>query len=242
MELYLFEDLLKANTEDELKASAQTIAQKLGYDHFQYGLAYRNAGDDEVRYYLLGSYPEAWLDRYFEQSYIDIDPSVVHCLASTIPVIWTHRLYNSSRAIDMHHDAIALGVDGGCCLPIHSTWLNGAGLVALSTGEDADKAVPHVTETLGAGMLFACYLSQAVRRLALPGDMGFHQQEELTPRELECLRWAAKGLQAKQIADRMGLSTATVSGQHLPFIRRKLGVRSTREAVSVAIYHRLIQP
>ncbi|MDK9726390.1 MAG: helix-turn-helix transcriptional regulator [Sterolibacteriaceae bacterium MAG5] len=72
--------------------------------------------------------------------------------------------------------------------------------------------------------------------------MSFCQTEELTARELECLCWSAKGLQAKQVADKMGISTATVNTQHLPAIRRKLGAANTREAVALAIYYRLIQP
>ena len=241
MELYLFEDLLKAGSEADLTASAQRITEKLGYDNFQYGLAYRNAGDDGTRYYLLGSYPEQWLDRYFERRYIDIDPSMVHSIGNTTPLIWTHRLHDAPQVIDMHHDAISLGINGGGCVPIHSPWLNGAGMLCLSSREDADRASVHAAETVGLWMLFACYLNQAVRNLALPKDMGFRQKEELTPRELECLRWAARGLSAKLIADRMGLSIATVNALHLPSIRRKLGVRTTREAVSVAVYHRLVE-
>lgn len=242
MDLYLFEDLLTARNEADLKASAQRITQQLGYDNFQYGLAYRQAGDDELRYYLLGSYPEQWLDRYFDQRYIDIDPSMLHCVGNSTPLIWTHRLHDAPKVIDMHHDAISLGINGGGCIPVHTPWLNGAGMLCLSSREDADKAAPRAAETVGLWMLFACYLNQAVRNLALPDDMGFRQKEELTPRELECLRWAAKGLAAKLIADRMGVSAATVNAHYLPAIRRKLQVRTTREAVSVAVYHRLIAP
>ncbi|MBI4986294.1 MAG: LuxR family transcriptional regulator [Rhodocyclales bacterium] len=214
MELYLFEDLLKARDEPELKSSALRIAEKLGYDYFCYALAYRRDGESDPQYFTLGNYPEVWLDRYFNEGYVNIDPSALHCLNSTLPVIWTHKLFDARKVVDMHHEAGEIGIRGGVCLPIHSPWLNGAGLLGLANGEDTDKAVPHVVDRLGASQLFACYLNEAARKLLLPSDMAFEQTEELTARELECLRWAAKGLQAKQIADRMGISWTVLIKSH----------------------------
>jgi LuxR family transcriptional regulator len=100
----------------------------------------------------------------------------------------------------------------------------------------------HVVDTLGAGLLLASYLNEALRQLMLPESMAFRQAEELTRREIECLCWAAKGLPAKLIADRMGIAYSTVTAHHLPAIRRKLGATTTREAVALAVYHRLIEP
>ena len=75
----------------------------------------------------------------------------------------------------------------------------------------------------------------------LPASMAFRPSEELTPREAECLQWAAAGLPAQVIAKRMGISVATVNSFFLPSIRRKLGAASTIEAVSLAFRHRLIR-
>lgn len=242
MELYLFEDLLKAQSEDEVQSASQKIVEQLGYDHFHYGLAYQAPNTDQIDYYLVGTLPQQWLDRFFEQDYAAHDPSIQHSYRNTIPLVWTHRLFESEVHKSIHQDAIACGVDGGCAIPIHSPWLSGAGMLCLSSGEDADKLAPHVAETIGLASLLACYMNQALRGMALPKKFGFELRDELSTRELECLRWAAAGLPAKLIADKMGISIATVNAQHLPAIRRKLGVRTSREAVSIAIYHRLIQP
>ena len=60
------------------------------------------------------------------------------------------------------------------------------------------------------------------------------QVEPLTPRELDVLRLAAKGLTNKAIGHQLGISHRTVQG-HLANIYGKLGVSSRTEAVTEAI-------
>jgi NarL family two-component system response regulator YdfI len=58
--------------------------------------------------------------------------------------------------------------------------------------------------------------------------------EELSPREVEVLRWMAEGLGNKEIATRLGISDHTVKF-HISSILAKLGVASRTEAVTVGI-------
>jgi NarL family two-component system response regulator YdfI len=58
--------------------------------------------------------------------------------------------------------------------------------------------------------------------------------EELSPREVEVLRWMAEGLGNKEIATRLGISDHTVKF-HISSILAKLGVGSRTEAVTVGI-------
>jgi DNA-binding CsgD family transcriptional regulator len=59
------------------------------------------------------------------------------------------------------------------------------------------------------------------------------RSKELTKREREILRRAATGLQNKEIAERLGISVATVRN-HIHNVLKKLGVHSKLEAVSLA--------
>lgn len=63
--------------------------------------------------------------------------------------------------------------------------------------------------------------------------------EQLSPRELDVLELAAKGLRNKAIADKLGISIRTVEG-HFNGIFTKLGVSSRMEAVLEGISRHLI--
>lgn len=60
--------------------------------------------------------------------------------------------------------------------------------------------------------------------------MGKEKDRCLTPRELEVLQLAAKGLEQKQIAEILGISFATVVA-HRKKLFKKLGVHNVAEAV-----------
>lgn len=56
----------------------------------------------------------------------------------------------------------------------------------------------------------------------------------MSPREIEVLQWVASGLRTAQISHRMGLRDVTVS-KHLQSLRRKLGARTTEQALAIAL-------
>jgi DNA-binding NarL/FixJ family response regulator len=62
--------------------------------------------------------------------------------------------------------------------------------------------------------------------------------EELSPKQLTALRLLADGLERKQIADRMGIGDETVK-THLSEVRRKLGARTSAEAVALGLINAL---
>lgn len=64
--------------------------------------------------------------------------------------------------------------------------------------------------------------------------MAAEQAEPLTPRELDVLRLAARGLTNRAIGYKLGISHRTVQG-HLASIYGKLGVNSRTEAVTEAL-------
>ena len=75
-----------------------------------------------------------------------------------------------------------------------------------------------------------------------PGDgKAAHAAPPLTRRETEVLRHAAAGLQNKEVAQRLGLSVATVRN-HIHNILEKLGVHSKLEAVSLSFRSGWIPP
>ncbi|GGF00932.1 hypothetical protein GCM10011611_03140 [Aliidongia dinghuensis] len=62
----------------------------------------------------------------------------------------------------------------------------------------------------------------------------------LTRRELECLRLLAEGEQPKRIAHMLGLTPKTVE-HYVGSARRKLGARTTTQAVVIAVFQGIIR-
>jgi DNA-binding NarL/FixJ family response regulator len=92
-------------------------------------------------------------------------------------------------------------------------------------------------------------LIDAIRRAAageriIPPEIAsrlaeFITQDELTPRELEVLELAAKGLRNREIADAIGRTEATVKA-HLKHVMEKLRVADRTEAVTLALRRGII--
>jgi DNA-binding NarL/FixJ family response regulator len=62
--------------------------------------------------------------------------------------------------------------------------------------------------------------------------------DDLSPKQLAALRLLAQGLERKQIAERMGIGEETVKS-HLSEVRRKLGARSSAQAVAIGLINSL---
>lgn len=62
--------------------------------------------------------------------------------------------------------------------------------------------------------------------------------EELSPKQLNALRLLAQGLERKAIAQQMGIGEETVK-THLAEVRRKLGARTSAQAVAIGLINSL---
>lgn len=62
--------------------------------------------------------------------------------------------------------------------------------------------------------------------------------DDLSPKQLNALRLLAQGLERKAIAERMGIGEETVK-THLSEVRRKLGARTSAQAVAIGLINSL---
>ncbi len=67
------------------------------------------------------------------------------------------------------------------------------------------------------------------------------ERVRLSPRERECLCWLARGLRNDRIAERMGLTKATVE-LHIAHARQKLRARTREHALAKAVALGLVEP
>lgn len=87
-------------------------------------------------------------------------------------------------------------------------------------------------------------LSQALESLVTkptaPAGASTQRDQRLSNREMEVVRCVAMGLRNKEVADKLGVSEATVKN-HLTSVYSKLGVSDRLELILYAIHNRLIR-
>jgi DNA-binding NarL/FixJ family response regulator len=87
-------------------------------------------------------------------------------------------------------------------------------------------------------------LSQALESLvtkpAAPPGVSGQRDQRLSNREMEVVRCVAMGLRNKEVADKLGVSEATIKN-HLTSVYSKLGVSDRLELILYAIHNRLIR-
>lgn len=199
-------------------------------------------GELTPRDLTFGTYPEHWLERYLEQEYERVDPSIDHCFNRTTPIIWSEQLFSGTCPVEVLHDeSVQAGVSAGACFPVHSSWLNGFGLVGLASSEPTDKGIGKVVEKLALGQLFAGYLHEAVRHVEFAKDGKALPAVKLSPREKECLLWSSRGKTSWGIAQILKISERTVLF-HVANACEKLGAVNRQQAVVRAISFKLIVP
>jgi DNA-binding NarL/FixJ family response regulator len=129
-----------------------------------------------------------------------------------------------------------------------------ARIVALTTYE-GDADIYHALEAGACGYLIKDTLGREVIAAISAASKGdriipagvaarlaeFTPRDDLTVREVEVLRFAARGMRNKDIARRIGRTAETVKA-HLRHLMAKLGAADRTEAVTLALKRGIIHP
>ena len=113
----------------------------------------------------------------------------------------------------------------------------------LHKSADMEEVVHSVRRVRAGEMLLP--MEEVVELLRFAGSQRKQQQEarqaiaQLTPREKEVLQALAEGLDSKEIAKRLGISTVT-ERNHVASILAKLGVHSRLQAMVFAVRHGVV--
>ena len=105
----------------------------------------------------------------------------------------------------------------------------------LAGGNDISHIPDHLGDRLRIAVQFFLE-GLRLREMASDDLVG-----ALSPRELDCLHWAAVGMTTKEIADRLDISDHTVN-EYIASAMRKLGAATRTQAVLRAIALELITP
>lgn len=180
---------------------------------------------------LISTYPTGWTDIYLQNNYQIVDPVIVEALTNFEPFEWGLEILPRSRSRiqqELLEDATQFGIRCGFTIPIHDSHQ----LIAAVTFA-ADERRPVFQKCIESNkrvlQLMAMYFHAHARRKLAPH--GIVDGVSLSPRELECLEWAAQGKSAWEIGQLLNISRRTAAF-HLDNAKTKFGVRTICQAVA----------
>ncbi|WP_299484139.1 LuxR family transcriptional regulator [uncultured Roseibium sp.] len=189
------------------------------------------------------SYPDDWMTHYRENGLHEIDPvfqrillkSGIFSWCQAIPLLEQDPRFSTAmldRARQFMREAADAGLASGIAVSIANEWGEIAGIgLSRSIGEH-EKNVKTLAEiSLMSSVLHEKYLS----------FFKSWEPDRLTTREKEVLSWSAEGKTDWEIAEIIGVSTATIRF-HWNNIFKKLHMNNKIAATVHAIRRRLIIP
>ena len=223
--------LSSATDADSLQATAAAAARSLGYDFFAYGMRVPVPLSRPTTH-MFNNYPQAWQQRYAEQAYLAVDPTVAHAMRSTAPLQWSEQVFAPAR--HLWEDAQGHGLHVGWAQAAVNP--NGAiGMLTLARSCEAITDSELRTSGLHMHWLAHAVHEHAARVLAPQ----FRALPQLTERECDVLRWTADGKTSGEIGDILGLSERTVNF-HINNCMEKLGAVNKTACTIKAAMLRLI--
>jgi LuxR family transcriptional regulator, quorum-sensing system regulator SolR len=224
-----------ADSETTLIAALDKAAYALGFDYCAHGLR-MPLPLSNPRTLMASTYPTAWQQRYAEQNYVALDPTVAHALRSTAPQVWSEPMFAQVRPF--WEEARSHGLQVGWAQSSCDVQGNIGMLTLARSGE------PLTATELRAKSLHLSWLAHAAHTAMSRIAAGRHHSNsaaaiELTAREAEMLRWTADGKTSGEIAQITAISERTVNF-HLNNAVEKLGVTNKTAAAVKAAMLRLL--
>lgn len=221
-----------ANAVDLANAFKGAIA-RFGLDHF----IITDIPGTEQRFeqtVLLRHWPSGWFETYAGGNFVQVDPVIRRCRATTSLFDWTEAPYSPERephAREVMRRAADFGLARGLSLPIH-------GLDGLVTCFSVSGHSPELPRRIRPALhLMMMYTFERLRQIVTPAVASANP---LTPREREVLCWAANGKSAAETGELMSITERTVNA-HAGAAIVKLGANSRTQAVVRAMKHRYIR-
>ncbi len=190
---------------------------------------FRSGEDAQNKPYVRTNYPAAWVSHYLLNDYVRIDPVLQMAETTVGPFCWslvTHR----PDQVDMMEQAIKHGVGQSGFSVRHVDAIGRRSVLSFNaqqttSGETWEPFLEQKRDELIS-------LAHEMHHMALAeiydDDTVLPQ---LSPREIECLKWTAEGKAHTEIAIILGLSEHTVRG-YLKDARMKLDSVTLAQAVS----------
>jgi DNA-binding CsgD family transcriptional regulator len=198
--------------------------------------AWAGIGKNRRHRFFFVNWPADWVEFYNKGGWFQHDILPIEARRRIAPYLWSELVKSSklTAAQKALYDAgWAYGWRDVFAVPIHGPG-SLQGLVTIATREmlpwtQEDRAL---LEIMARTIWEHCRTAEAFGSFD-PGRI------KLSPREIECLQWAAAGKSDTDIAALIGIKPATAHF-HIEQAKKRLGVRSRVEAVAFGVLQGII--
>jgi DNA-binding CsgD family transcriptional regulator len=231
----------KVKSLDELSSLFESTVKDMGFHRWAYQIV-NPPHDKERKPLILSNYPEKWVTHYIDNAYHLIDHVISKGPQEVMPFTWNFLCRKHGMTAQQKrffNEASDNGLPDGLGVPVHGS-NGGYAMVSMATStspQELEKLLAHAGQDVH---IISLVFNTMARDLLDALKIGFNPPT-LTCREKECLLWLSRGKTAWDIGHILGVSEAVVRF-HLANARAKLGVLTSKEALVLAIMHKLIEP
>jgi len=227
---------------DALEPEIIRIVRSFGFDSFMYGMSTAPQPHRDSRSFVWTTLSREWVSIYDQKSYIEIDPRLTQTWRRVTPILWDRHSHDGdARVASFLNHAAQYGVGSGVAVPLRDP-SHPLVVVALNSGQRELTALRRheITTALGDIVLLASHFHELFMASFVDSGLPPRQQgAPLSPREVQCLQFAAHGLTSGDIGKKLGLVERTVNF-HFSNIISKLAAANRGEAIAVAIARGII--
>ncbi len=192
---------------------------------------FRSGEDAQNKPYVRTNYPDAWISHYLLNDYVRIDPVLKMAERIAGPFCWS-TITPQGAQMEVMEQAAKHGL-GKTGFSVRHVDAIGRRSVLSFNAQDArggDRWEPYLAEMRDE----LIQLAHQIHRMALIEVYADGEPlPQLSPREIECLKWTAQGKSHTETAVILELSDHTVRG-YLKEARKKLDCITLAQAVSKA--------
>jgi DNA-binding CsgD family transcriptional regulator len=218
------------------KELLKLIADAYGFSLIAYlGLHFPRRTSEEPLVCFV--YPESWVAHCKARNYVQYGSVIHQSLTSVLPADWAHFPLHAKKVRALFGETSELGIGAqGITFPIRGRSGEMA-LLSVASNLPANDWIDFKRENLANLQMLAFYIHQTILRSTKTEC----PVAKLSPREIECLKWAANGKTFADIADILSISERTVRF-YLNIARHKLNCLNITHTVARAIIMNLIPP
>ncbi|NBA96476.1 LuxR family transcriptional regulator [Pseudomonas sp. R5(2019)] len=226
-------------TEDQLKqlmdtknpeasfAFALSMAKQLGFEFMAFGMRTQVA-TMHPKVVIFNNYPSEWMNTYYAKNYITIDPVVIHCHTSLMPLLWSDETFKEAPAF--WQEAQSHGLKFGWSQSARD--YRGCESI-LSVARSEPPVSPQEFYEKSPHTVWLCNILHTL--MSSHVSLNPEETAHLSEREIEVLKWSAMGKTAADIAIILRLSERTVNFHVKGAISKMNAANKTSAAVRAAL-------